>query len=211
MATANPTTLKQTILGFGGAVATGPSVQVARDSGRLARGQWAGMALTALLLWVAMAIGFRSAWLGFLGLFPNLLPSVAIYGCLAAVERPLSVASAMIGSIMLGLTVDNTIHLVHRFVEHKKRKGSTLASVARALHESGRGVFNGSIVLALGFGAGVVGRLETTREFGLLAALAIVVALVADLLLMPALLLEVRRSPGHRAKTTKASHVAFAR
>lgn len=196
-------------LGYTHAVATGPSVQVARDSGRLARGQGTGLVVTVALLFLMMVVGFRSWWLGFLGLLPNVLPSVAIYGGLAALGRPLSVASAMIGSIMLGLTVDNTIHLVHRFRNGTQRGTSRIAALARALHESGRGVLNGSIVLALGFGAGVFGRLETTREFGLLAALAIGVALVADLMLMPALLARRGNAPRKTLLPKTATHATL--
>ncbi len=194
--------------GFPDAVATGPSVQVARDSGRFVRGQWNGMIATLCVIWLVMAIGLRSTWLGLLGLLPNALPCVLIYGGLAALGRPLSVASAMIGSVMLGLIVDNTIHLLHRFREQRARGESQLSAAAHTLHRTGRAILLGSLVLALGFGAGVFGALATTREFGVLAAITILLAMATNLTLVPAMMSYRRRT--RRGALQELPHVAVA-
>ncbi|MBK9385325.1 MAG: MMPL family transporter [Planctomycetes bacterium] len=166
--------------------ATGAAVLVARDSEALVRGQWLGLAFTLAFLWAAMCVGFRSLRLGTLGLLPNALPCVVLYGSLAAAGRPLSVGTAMIGSVLLGLIVDDTIHFLHAYGRARRMGSGRSNSMVRALRHSGRAIVVTSAVLALGFSAAAFGELDTTREFGILAAGTILCALVADLILLPA-------------------------
>ncbi len=179
--------------GYAGARVTGNAVQVARDSNALVLGQLEGLGLTLLCLWAVMAIGFRSMALATLGLLPNVLPCLAVYGAMGALGRPLSVGSAMIGSVMLGLVVDDTIHFLHAYSGSRRLGRGRATSVARALRRAGRAITRTSAVLACGFLAGLLGSLETTREFGALAAATVVIAWFADVLLLPALLLLPRR------------------
>lgn len=181
--------------GWKNAHATGSAVAVARDSEALVRGQWLGLAFTLCFLWVAMSLGFRSVRLATLGLLPNVLPCLLLYGSLAAIDRPLSVGTAMIGSVLLGLVVDDTIHFLHSYVQARRRGAGVVTGMMRALRRSGRAIVVTSVVLALGFSAAACGELETTREFGILAAGTIVVALLADLVLLPAIVfLPARRA-----------------
>lgn len=168
--------------------ATGSAVRVARDSGAIGRGEIYGLAATFLALGPCLWIGLRSHRLTLLALLANLLPCLALHGGLALLGRPLSVASAMIGSVILGLVVDDAIYFLHGF-----RAASTSlrarTAVARTLRASGRAMTVTSLVLALGFSAGLAGELATTREFGALAAGTILAAWAANLLLLPTLLL----------------------
>jgi predicted RND superfamily exporter protein len=175
--------------GFARAAATGAAVLVARDSGALVRGQMTGLIFTILCLFGAMGLGFRSWRLAALGLVPNLLPCVLLYGTMGLTGRPLSVGSAMIGSVMLGVVVDDTIHLLHGYRLARDARSSRATALARSLRRSGRAIVVTSLVLACGFAVGLTGELETTREFGALAAGTILAALCADLVVLPALLL----------------------
>jgi predicted RND superfamily exporter protein len=180
-------------LGWANAHATGMTVLVARDSDTLVRGQVIGLLFTLACLWISMAVGFRSARLATLGMVPNVVPCVLLYGGLALSGRPLSVGSAMIGSVLLGLIVDNTIHYLHGYRRARLLGSGVPGSLRRAYRRSGRAIVVTSLVLALGFAAGISGELVTTREFGVLAAGTILLALAADLLLLPAVVLLGRR------------------
>lgn len=164
----------------------GNSVQIARDSDRLVQGQLRGMAIAVAFLTIALAFALRSARLAVLGMLPNLLPCLLVYGGLAASGRPLGVANAMIGSVMLGLVVDNTIHFLHHYREHP---GTALARVRRALEHVASPMLGSSLVLALGFGSGLLGDMASTHEFAALSAATIGLALFGDAVLLPALLL----------------------
>ena len=171
---------------------TGSSVQVARDSGRLIRSAFTGTLTSLAALFVLFWAGFRSLRYALLAMVPNILPCIVVYAALAALGRPLSVATAMISSVLLGLIVDDTIHLLHRFREARARGATRLAALEGVYQHSGRAVLITSVVLGLGFSIGLLGQLSTTSEFCGMAAITIVVALLCDVLLLPALLIEAR-------------------
>jgi predicted RND superfamily exporter protein len=182
-------------LGADSARVTGLAVQVARDSGRMIRGALggalAGLGLLGLVFW----IGFRSLRFALLALVPNALPCIAVNAALAAWGAPLSFATAIISSTMLGLIVDDTIHLLHRFREQRAANVEPLAAIEAVYQHGGRAIVITSLTLAAGFGAGAVGHLTTSVEFSVLAALTIVTAFFADLVLLPALLVRTRTEP----------------
>jgi predicted RND superfamily exporter protein len=170
--------------------ATGMAVRTARDSGAIVRGELRGLLATFLALGPCIWIGLRSVRLTLVGLAANTLPCLALHGGLALAGRPMSVASAMIGSVVLGLVVDQAIYFLHGFRGGLERTTPRVA-VARTLRHSGRAMTVTSLVLALGFLAGVAGQLTTTREFGILAAGSILTAWIANVWLLPTLLLAV--------------------
>lgn len=180
---------KAATLGMEGVRAAGTSVQIARDSQRLVHGQLLGIAATCVLLAVTLAFALRSARAGILGMIPNVLPCLWLYGGITMLDHPLTVANAMIGSVMLGLVVDNTIHVMHRFQQHA---GRVQERVASALDHTMAPMLVSSAVLAVGLGAGVVGEMQSTKDFAALAATTIVLALLGDAVVLPALLLRPR-------------------
>ena len=184
-----------TRIGFRDARVTGPAVLVARDSETLVREQRQGIVAVLVLLGILMSVGFRSWRLGLLGLLPNVLPCIALYGGLALADRPLSVPTTMIATVLLGLIVDDTIHFLHGFGEERRAGRTTSEAIAGSLARCGRPILITSAVLALGFAAGLVGRLTTTTEFATLCSLTILVALACDLVILPALLLVRVRRP----------------
>ncbi|RMF76714.1 MAG: hypothetical protein D6738_00860, partial [Acidobacteria bacterium] len=175
--------------GHEGIFCTGQTVQIARDSTRLVRGQLRALGLTLAVVFVSALLGFRSLRLALLALVPNAVPCVLLYGTLAWLGRPLSVASAMIGSVMLGLICDDTIHMLHRYREARADGAAPVDAVALAFHRAGRAVTLTSIVLAGGFLSGLSGTLATTRSFALLATAVIALAWLGNIALAPGLLL----------------------
>lgn len=179
------------VLGFAEVVPAGASVQIARDSHRLMHSLVGSLALSLGLLGITMAIGLRSWRLAAIGLLPNVLPSLWLYGGLGWLGRPVSVATAMIGCTMLGVIVDNTLHLLHQY--HQRRATS---SRDEAMHAAWRRCWRpmtlASGVLILGFLTAATSRLSTTVEFGLLASATIAAAWFGTAIVLP--LLFVSRS-----------------
>ena len=101
---------------------------------------------------------------------------------------PLDMFSMLVGAIAMGLAVDDTIHFMHHY-EHNRRRGrSPQQSIALTLHESGRAMLTTSIILAGGFIVFVFSEMKNLTGFGLVTAFTIGTALLADLLLAPALM-----------------------
>ena len=176
------------VLGLPDVVVAGPSAQIARDSVRLVHGLLGSLSISLILLTVAMAIGLGSLRLSLLAMIPNLLPSLWLYGGLGWSGKPVSVATAMIGCTMLGLIVDNTLHLLHHYRAALAALPPT-AALQRALDRCGRAMTLSSVVLMLGFLVATTSQLETTVEFALLATVTIGVAWLGSTVLLPTLLL----------------------
>jgi len=185
-------------LGWAGVHATGLAVRIARDSGSLARGEAWGM-LASLLTLAPCVLILRSVRLTLVGLAANALPCLLLHGGLALAGRPLSVASAMIGSVILGLVVDDAIFFLHGYREQRGRSAMRLA-VARTLRTRAQAMTVTTLVLALGFLTGLAGVLTTTREFSVLAAGSIVAAWAANVFLIPSFLLFARWLRAERAR-----------
>jgi hypothetical protein len=183
--------------GWEQALAMGPAVRVARDSGAIVRGEVYGLLATLLALGPCVWLGLRSLRLTAFGLLANTLPCLVMHGTLALAGRPLSVASAMIASVVLGIVIDNALYFLHGYRGARASSHRRLA-VARTLQQSGRALSVTALVLALAFLAGLAGELTTTREFGLLAAGSILCAWAANVLLLPALLLWRREARTRR-------------
>ena len=177
-------------VGSPGSRAVGTVVRVARDSQRLVHDQLLASLLTVLVLLLATLWASRRPLLALVGTIPNLVPGIVVYGALAALGRPVSVATAMIASVMLGLVVDDTLHFLVRFVRARRAELSVAAAIAEAMTTAGAPIVFTSLVLSAGFAVPLAfGTLITTREFGALAVATILLALLADLILLPALLL----------------------
>ncbi|MBL8695251.1 MAG: MMPL family transporter [Planctomycetes bacterium] len=171
---------------------TGTSVRVARDSGTLVRGQLSGAGASMLVLFLIFWIAFRSLRYAWLAMVPNVFPCIVVYGGMAMLGRPLSVSTAMISSVLLGLIVDDTIHLLHRLREAREAGQSPLEAVESVFRNSGRAIVITSLVLAGGFALSMTGRLTSTVEFGVLASITVITALLSDLLLIPVLMVPTR-------------------
>ena len=117
-----------------------------------------------------------------------------IFGLMGWCGIALSTATTMIASVALGLIVDDTIHLLYRY-RHEKLAGKTISqALEQAVRHTGRALIFTTIILTLGFWVGLVGSFKPTLSFSFLTGLTMVFALLADLFVVPAILLTWDRS-----------------
>jgi predicted RND superfamily exporter protein len=119
-------------------------------------------------------------------LVPNLWPVLALLGGMGWLGAPLDVATVMVASIVLGLVVDDTIHTLAHFRERSRQVGGFEAVADRLEHTAPAYLLTGGILVA-GFGVCALSSFEPVARFGTLSAATIGVAVIADLLLVPAL------------------------
>ena len=146
------------------------------------------LAVTLILRWLLP--GFR---LTVLSLLPNLWPVLGVLGVMGWVGIPLDIATVMVASIALGLAVDDTLHTLGHFRRLGARRGAK-EGMARTLEITAPAYVLTGIVLVAGFGVCGFSDFAPTARFGLLTALAVSLAVVGDLLLLPALLSLTPRS-----------------
>lgn len=147
-----------------------------------------------VLISVMMALLLRSVRLGLYAMIPNLGPVVVGLGVMQLLSIRLDPGTAMLGSLTLGLVVDDTVHMTSRIRLHLVAGLSTREAVTRAILEVGRAVIITSLILSAGFGVLALGSFTPNIYLGGMAAVVILLALAADLFVLPAAL--VRRQGG---------------
>jgi predicted RND superfamily exporter protein len=103
-------------------------------------------------------------------------------------DIPLGVTTAMITPIMLGIAMDDTIHLVYQYKKHGTIKSSPKSRVNLAVKYTGNALFSTTIALVAGFLIIASSAVPSVRDFGLLCAVSVAAALITDLIYLPALL-----------------------
>jgi hypothetical protein len=144
------------------------------------------IALLVTVLLLAMMSGSWQA--GFAVIAVNLIPLVMVLGMMGWIGIPLDIVTVMIASIAIGIVVDDTLHLMYRYRLETARGHTPQMGLQIAFSEVGEPVATGTIILFVGFVVLVPARFMPTAYFGGLSALTILVAALADMLLLPALL-----------------------
>ena len=159
----------------------------------LIQGQLDSLLVVVSLVLVLMWIMWRSLTVTVVSMVPNLTPVVLIFALMGILEIWLDMATAMIASVAVGIALDDTIHILHGYLEHRRAGSSDTWAIARSFRQRGRAVVATTVVLSAQFLLMGLSAFRPTAAFGLLTAFGLVVALVFDLLVLPALLVALRR------------------
>ena len=149
---------------------------------------------------------------GLVAMIPNLIPVFMVLGLMGWLDIPLDMTTLLIGGIVIGLAVDDTIHFMHKFNRYYEDTGSATEAVRATLASTGRAILFTSLVLGLGFAVFFFSYMNNTAWFGVLVSFSCLIAFLADVLVGPALMVlvtpEVEPSvPPVRADTTAWSAV----
>lgn len=174
---------------------TGAIPLLVRVQALLVRTQVTSFAGALAVVAAILLAAYRAPLLVLAALVPNVVPVLLTLGVMGWAGVPLDVATVTVASIALGLVVDDTIHMLHRYVEARGQGAPRQGAVASALRVVARPVLLTWLAMALGFAAFGAAPFRPTRDFGLLVAATSVSAVACDLLLLPALLLLGARAP----------------
>jgi len=126
--------------------------------------------------------------IGFISMIPNLSPIVVTLGIMGWLDVPLDLFTMLIGSIAIGLAVDDTIHFLHNYRRYHHNTGSVETAIRESLLSTGRAMLVTSVVLSLGFFVYTFSTLQNLINFGWLTGMTIILALLSDTFLAPALM-----------------------
>ncbi len=166
-----------------GAVSISAKV-IEQMSASLLRGYGTAFFLISLLL--VFAVG--EIRMGLIAVIPNLLPVFSAVALMGYLDIPLNTYSLIGGSIVVGLAVDDTIHFFHNFRRCYMRSRRVDFAVRKTLGSAGRALLTTTLVLACCFFLRLFSDFPVVADFGLVVGISLVVALLADVLLAPALL-----------------------
>ncbi len=173
---------------------TGSSVVFFKGTDYLVRNLFISLGLAILLIASFMAWMFRSRRMVLVSLLPNLIPLITTAALMGFFDIPLKPSTILVFSIAFGISVDDTIHFLAKYrQELTETNWSIRAATVLALKETGRSMIYTSIILFFGFGIFTVSDFGGTVALGALVAFTLLIALFANLILLPSLLLALER------------------
>jgi predicted RND superfamily exporter protein len=155
----------------------------------LFRSQILTLGVVMLGIFIMLLLLFRSLPLAIIGIIPNLLAAGIILGFMGLAGIPLDMMTITIAAITIGIAVDNSIHYIYRFREELTKRKDYLATMHYCHANIGKAVFYTAITIILGFSILALSNFIPTIYFGVLTALAMFIALLAALTLLPRLIL----------------------
>lgn len=143
-------------------------------------------AIASITVFAVMALTWGSLRAALLAIVPTLFPVVVVVGLLGWWDFGLDPASTMVATVVLGVAVDDGIHLVSSYLNRRRAGAGSDDSLAHALRHVGPALVTSSVVLCGAFWSLTVSPVSSIANFGLLAGLSIIASLAADLVLLPA-------------------------
>ena len=169
--------------------ATAPVVIFSHLSERNTRSMMRGNVLTLILISLSLVLALGSLRLGLISLAPNLLPIIAGYGLWWLFFGEINIVASVSGAICLGIIVDDTIHFLSKYQLSRRAGASPSDAVKHTLARVGPALVVTSGVLVAGFGVLTQSGFQMNSYLGLLTVMVVALALLADLILLPALLM----------------------
>ncbi len=152
-----------------------------------------GLGVAFLLVGVIVGFLFRSWRISFLVLIPNFIPLIWMLGLMYVLGIEFKLTTAILFTVAFGIAVDDSIHFMSR-LKHELVLGKNLIyALKRTFLETGKAIVLTSIVLAAGFGLLIFSQFGVTHFTGLLISASMIFALIADLMLLPLLLLPLKK------------------
>ncbi|MEA1914117.1 MAG: MMPL family transporter [Campylobacterota bacterium] len=147
------------------------------------------LGVVIIILFIMFLILFRSLKVALIAITANLVPVGVIFGFMGWFKIPLDMMTITIAAISIGIAVDDTIHYIHRFTLEYEKTKNYLQSMRNAHQGIGTAMFYTSLIIMIGFSVLIISAFIPTIYFGILTIIAMFMAIVADLLLLPVLLL----------------------
>jgi len=154
------------------------------------------MAIVVITLLMILLIGRLR--IGLLSMIPNISPILVMLGVMGAFSLPMDAFTMMVGSIAIGLAVDDTIHFMHNFRRYYEQKGDPVWAVQQTLHTTGRAMLVTTVVLSIGFFIFMLADMKNIFNFGVLTGITIVMALLSDYFIAPALMVLANKDISHK-------------
>ncbi len=144
------------------------------------------LALTLISIMMIILVGHLK--IGLISMIPNIAPILVMTTVMVIFDMPLDMFTMLIGAIAIGLAVDDTVHFMHNFRRYELEYDDIDRAVRMTLLTTGRAMVVTTIVLSFGFFVFMGASMSNIFNFGLLTGIAIVVAVVSDFFLVPAIM-----------------------
>ena len=177
------------------AYGVGPAIMFANIAERNMEGMLVGTLVALLLISALIGIALRSFKMGLISLIPNLLPAGLAFGLWGTLVAEVNVAVTMVTGMALGIVVDDTVHFLSKYLRQRRAGYDVEAGLRYAFSSVGVAIVVTSIILIAGFMVLAQSSFGMNSSMALLTAICILMALLADFLLLPILLMKLDAKP----------------
>ena len=150
------------------------------------------MSIVFVSIFLMFLILFKSLNLALLGMVPNFLSAGAVIGTIGLLGIPLDVMTVTVAAVSVGMGVDNTIHYIFRFKKEYLASNNYLTASKNTHTTVGKALLYTSLTIIFGFLSLTISNFNPTVYFGLFTALAMIMAVISSLVLLPALLIKLK-------------------
>ncbi len=177
-----------------------PSVMFSHIGSRNIRSMLIGTTVALLLISLILVFALRSLRIGLISLIPNLVPAGMAFGLWGLLVGNIGLALSVVAGMTLGIVVDDTVHFLSKYLRARREEGLSPADAVRyAFHTVGTALWTTSVVLMAGFLVLTYSPFELNAGMGLLTAITIGLALIADFLLLPTLLMTLDQKDAYES------------
>jgi len=177
-----------------------PSIMFSHIGARNIRSMLWGTTAALVLISVILIFALRSLRIGLISLVPNLVPAAMAFGLWGLLVGQVGLALSVVAGMTLGIVVDDTVHFLSKYLRARREEGLSPEDAVRyAFHTVGTALWTTSVVLMAGFLVLTWSPFEINSGMGLLTAITIGLALVADFLLLPTLLMTLDKREGYES------------
>ena len=168
--------------------ATSPSIVAVAVTDQITDGQTESISTTIAVALGILTIFFwvtlRQPALGFVAVGPIVLVLVSVLGTMALLDIPYTLVTSIITALSIGIGVDYTIHVIHRYREEYFRLRNPERAAVRTLATTGSALLGSALTTAMGFGVLIASPLQASQQFGITATITIVYSLIVSILVV---------------------------
>ncbi|MBF0545125.1 MAG: MMPL family transporter [Candidatus Riflebacteria bacterium] len=177
------------------ATLTGRAAMWAEVTQNIAYNEITSFTMSFTIITLLMAVFFRSLKVGVAAIIPNIVPVLFTYGCMGLAGTPFSTATGMIASIAIGLSVDDTIHILCQYRYELSHNIEEMEAIVRTMVHKGRATFLTMVPLFAGFFVLTLSDFAPTKYFGIFISIGVGLDLICELLVTPIVLLAMKPFP----------------
>lgn len=171
---------------------TGTLLLLNKTADKVSRSQTESTITAIFSIFLVMSLLLMSFKMGLLAMIPNVFPIVMLFGIMGYSGITINLSTSIIASIIIGLAVDDTIHLLSQFNYNVKELKDEREAIRATLATTGRPVFLTSVTLFLGFSVVSFSKFQPIFHFGILTACTLLICASGDLFMLPSILRYVK-------------------
>lgn len=145
--------------------------------------------LSFFLIFIMMLIMCKNLKLAIIGMIPNIFPIITTLGVMGWLNIPLNETTIMISAVTLGIAVDDTVHFLTWYIRNTQPGVTIRQALLKAFKTVGKPIIITTILLSASFSVLLLGSFKPVQTYGILTAFSLLMALIADLFLLPVLIL----------------------